>query len=110
LPDDVAAAYKTVPDEIEYNRHVKPILSDRCFSCHGPDKGTLEAGLRLDMKDAAYADLPESPGKKAIVPGNLRKSEFFKRIISTDPDYMMPAPKSHLTLFRLRKSFTYQMD
>ena len=104
LPDDVAAAYKKVPDQIDYNRHVKPILSDRCFSCHGPDKGTLEAGLRLDLKEAAYADLPESPGKKAIVPGNLRQSEVFKRIISTDPDYMMPEPKSHLTLSAYEKA------
>src|SRR4028119_201342 len=82
LPEDVAAAYKKVPDEIDYNRHVKPILSDRCFSCHGPDKGRLEAGLRLDLAEAAYANLPESPGKKAIVPGSLRQSEVFKRIIS----------------------------
>jgi hypothetical protein len=104
LPEDVAAAYKTVPDEIEYNRHIKPILSDRCFSCHGPDKGTLEAGLRLDVADAAYADLPESPGKKALVPGSLRNSEVFKRIISTDPDYLMPEPKSHLTLSAYEKA------
>ncbi len=104
LPEDVAAAYKTVPDEIDYNRHVKPILSDRCFSCHGPDKGTLEAGLRLDVKEAAYADLPESPGKKALVPGSLRQSEVFKRIISTDPDYLMPEPKSHLTLSAYEKA------
>ncbi|HVG13504.1 MAG TPA: DUF1549 domain-containing protein, partial [Chitinophagaceae bacterium] len=104
LPQDVAAAYSIVPDEIDYNRHVKPILSDRCFSCHGPDKGTLEAGLRLDVKEAAYGDLPESPGKKAIVPGNLRQSEVFKRIISTDPDYLMPEPKSHLTLSAYEKA------
>ncbi|HZF63103.1 MAG TPA: c-type cytochrome domain-containing protein, partial [Chitinophagaceae bacterium] len=64
LPDDVAAAYKTVPDNIDFNRHVKPILSDRCFSCHGPDKGKLEAGLRLDLSEAAFAELPETPGKK----------------------------------------------
>jgi hypothetical protein len=44
LPDDVAAAYKTVPEKIDFNQHIKPILSDRCFKCHGPDKGKLEAG------------------------------------------------------------------
>ncbi len=104
LPEDVAAAYQTVPDDIDYNRHVKPILSDRCFSCHGPDKGKTEAGLRLDIREAAYAELPETPGKKAIVPGSLRNSEVFKRIISTDPDYLMPEPKSHLTLNAYEKA------
>ncbi len=104
LPGDVAAAYKTVPDNIDFNRHVKPILSDRCFSCHGPDKGKLKAGLRLDIPDAVYGELPETPGKKALVPGSLRNSEVFKRIISTDPDYLMPEPKSHLTLSAYEKA------
>lgn len=65
LPQDVAEAYKLLPDKIDYNQHVKPILSDRCFSCHGPDKGKLEAGLRLDIKEAAYAELP---GTMAFLP------------------------------------------
>lgn len=104
LPTDVDAAYKTLPEEIDFSMHVKPILSDRCFSCHGPDKDKLSAGLRLDIAGEAYAELPESPGKKAIVPGNLRKSELFRRIISTDPEYMMPEPKSHLTLTAYEKA------
>ena len=104
LPAEVAAAYDTLPGDIDFNRHIKPILSDRCFSCHGPDKGKLKAGLRLDNAKAAYDELPESPGKKAIVPGNLRKSELFKRIISTDPDYLMPEPTSHLTLSAYEKA------
>ncbi|MEO6001118.1 MAG: DUF1553 domain-containing protein [Chitinophagaceae bacterium] len=98
LPDDVAIAYKNLPDKIDFNQDVKPILSDRCFSCHGPDKGKQKAGLRLDLEKSAFGELPESPGKWAIVPGNLRKSELFKRIISTDPKFLMPEPKSHLTL------------
>jgi hypothetical protein len=104
LPDDVATAYKTLPDDIDFNRHVKPILSDRCFSCHGPDKAKLEAGLRLDIKEIAFAELSETPGKKAIVPGSLRKSELFHRIISTDPEYMMPALKSNLKLTAYEKA------
>jgi hypothetical protein len=105
LPDDVAAAYKTLPTEkIDFNRHVKPVLSDRCFSCHGPDKGKLEAGLRLDIPEMAYGELPETPGKRAIVPGSLRKSECFHRIISTDPGYVMPDPKSHLKLTAYEKA------
>ena len=98
LPEDVAAAYKKLPIVLDYNQHVKPILSDKCFACHGPDKAKQKAGLRLDIATAAYASLPESPGKVAITPKNLRKSEVFHRIISTDPSYLMPTPKSHLTL------------
>ena len=98
LPEDVNSAYLKLPSVIDYNEHVKPILSDKCFSCHGPDKAKQKAGLRLDMEASAYGPLPESPGKFAIVPGNLNKSELYHRILSSDPSYMMPDPKSHLTL------------
>ena len=98
LPVDVADAYKNLPTVLDYNQHVKPILSDKCFSCHGPDKAKQKAGLRLDLAEAAYGPLPESPGKVAISRKNLKKSEVFHRIISTDPTYLMPLPKSHLTL------------
>lgn len=104
LPEDVAAVYNTLPDKVDFNQHVKPILSDKCFSCHGPDKGSLKAGLRLDIAEAAYAPLPETPGKKAIVPGKLSGSEVFHRIISNDPEYMMPEPESHLTLTAYEKA------
>ncbi|NBR56034.1 MAG: DUF1549 domain-containing protein, partial [Chitinophagia bacterium] len=98
LPEDVNAAYLKLPLVIDYNEHVKPILSDKCFKCHGPDKAKQKAGLRLDMEASAYGPLPESPEKFAIVPGNLNKSELYHRILSSDPGYMMPDPKSHLTL------------
>ena len=98
LPADVIQAYKSLPTEIDYNIHIKPILSDKCFACHGPDKAKQKAGLRLDIASNAYAELPESPGKVAISPKNLRKSELFHRIISEDPEYKMPTPKSHLSL------------
>ena len=98
LPKDVAAAYKELPDKIDYNRLVKPVLSDKCFSCHGPDKAKQKAGLRLDIASFAYAALPESPGKVAIDPGSLQGSEFFHRIVSDDPEYKMPSLKSHLSL------------
>ena len=98
LPEDVALAYKNLPATVDYNLHVKPILSDKCFACHGPDKAKQKAGLRLDLAEAAYAKLPENPGKVAIVPRNLKKSEVFHRILSADPTYVMPTPKSHLNL------------
>ncbi|MFM9910525.1 MAG: DUF1553 domain-containing protein [Chitinophagaceae bacterium] len=104
LPKDVSFAYNNLPEKLDYNLHVKPILSDKCFSCHGPDKGKLKAGLRLDIASSAYADLPESPGKVAIKPGSLTGSELFHRILSSDPEYRMPSSKSHLSLSSKEKA------
>ena len=98
LPEDVAEAYEKLPDHLDYNIHVKPVLSDKCFACHGPDKAKQKAGLRLDLEEEALAELPEDPGKVAIDPGNPEGSELFHRILSDDPDYQMPEPESHLTL------------
>ena len=69
LPPDVAIAYEDLPSKLDYNVHVKPVLSDKCFKCHGPDKAKQEAGLRLDIPENAFASLPENPGKVAIDPG-----------------------------------------
>lgn len=98
VPADVALAYDKLPAELDYNHHVKPVLSDKCFACHGPDKAKQKAGLRLDIALHAYGQLPESPGKVAVKPGNLAKSELVHRILSADPTYQMPTPQSHLTL------------
>lgn len=104
LPEDVQAAYELLPRELDYNVHVKPILSDKCFACHGPDQAKQKAGLRLDIAEIAYGKLPENPDKRAITPGNLSKSEFFHRIMANDPDYVMPTPESHLTLSASEKA------
>lgn len=92
-----------LPDKISYNFHVRPILSDKCFTCHGPDKQQLKAGLRLDIAENAYAPLKETPGAFAIVPGKPEVSEIIKRISSQDPDYQMPTPESHLELLNERE-------
>ncbi|WP_077919696.1 DUF1553 domain-containing protein [Spirosoma sp. 209] len=104
LPADVSAAYDKLPAQLDYNQHVKPILSDKCFACHGPDKAKQKAGLRLDRAQAAYGPLPENPGKVAIKPGSWQKSEAALRILSGDPDYQMPTPKSHLSLSAVEKA------
>lgn len=87
-----------LPDKIDFNFHIRPILSDRCFSCHGPDEASRSTDFRLDTEEGALAELKESKGEKAIVPGDPHNSEIFRRIISTDPDYKMPTPESHLNL------------
>ena len=86
----------SLPDVVSYNFHIRPILSDKCFKCHGPDVSKQEGGLRLDIAEAAYAPLRETKGAFAIVPGKPEESELFKRISSTDSTYMMPLPESHL--------------
>ena len=86
-----------IPDKVSYNFHIRPILSDKCFSCHGPDANTREASLRLDVPEAAFAPLTETKGAFAIVKGKPEESELYKRIISTDPHYMMPLPESYFS-------------
>ena len=89
-PSDAPPADASGP--LDFNRDVRPILSDRCFGCHGPDaaKGR-KAGLRLDTADGAYAAL--ASGHRAIAPGDLAASEAARRIESDDPDEVMPPPE-----------------
>ena len=84
-------------ETISYNEQVRPILSDKCFLCHGPDVENNKAGLRLDRADSAYAALEESSGH-AIVPGSPEASVAWKRMLSTDQDEIMPPPDSNLSL------------
>lgn len=93
-PEPVAG----VPDAIDYNWHVRPILSENCFACHGPDEEGLKAGLRLDVAELATGELPETPGKHAIKPGDADGSELVRRISSDDPDVRMPPPASRKAL------------
>ncbi|PQO28578.1 DUF1553 domain-containing protein [Bremerella cremea] len=73
--------------EVDYSRDIKPLLSNSCYTCHGPDEHTRKADLRLDVRKSAV--------RAAIAPGKPAESELLARIASTDPDRMMPPPKSH---------------
>jgi hypothetical protein len=75
---------------IDFNRDIRPLLSDRCFSCHGPDAAKRQGGLRLD--EPAGASLVLDSGSRGIVPGDAAASEVLSRIESTDPDLVMPPP------------------
>lgn len=88
LPSLLSAA----PEKIEFNRDVRPILSENCFACHGFDPKHREADLRLDTFEGATED---RDGSRGIVPGDLAKSDAWQRIISDDKDEIMPPPKSH---------------
>jgi hypothetical protein len=83
---------------IDFNFQIRPLLSDRCFKCHGPDEKSRKAKLRLDTPEGAYALLDKEAGTHAIVPGQPGKSEVIRRITTTDPDDHMPPAKSNLRL------------
>jgi hypothetical protein len=85
---------------VEYNRDVRPILSDNCFFCHGPDPKHREAKLRLDTREGAIED---REGSIAVVPGKPDESELIDRITSDDKVMVMPPPKSHKTLTPAQK-------
>ena len=91
-------ARNTAGEKISYNFDIRPILSDKCFSCHGPDANKREAGLRLDIAQNAYDALKEHPGAHAIVPFKPDSSQVYLRISSEDTSMMMPPAASNLRL------------
>jgi Protein of unknown function (DUF1553)/Protein of unknown function (DUF1549)/Concanavalin A-like lectin/glucanases superfamily/Planctomycete cytochrome C len=78
-------------NDIQYNKSIRPILAEACFACHGPDSVARKADLRLDIRDAALTG-------NAFVPAKPDESELVRRILSTDPNEMMPPPDSHKKL------------
>ena len=78
--------------EVGFNRDIRPILSEQCFSCHGFDAKHRKAKLRLDTREGALAD---HDGTRAIVPGDPAKSELWKRLVTKDPEDVMPPPDAH---------------
>jgi hypothetical protein len=83
--------HSKLPEAIDFNFHIRPILSDNCFLCHGPDSSSREADLRLDIFEGATAVLPS--GNRAIVPGKPSKSRLIQLVKSQDHELMMPPPE-----------------
>ena len=81
---------------IDFTRDVYPILSDRCFACHGPDAEARKADLRLDQE--GFITASSSEGERLVQPGDAASSTLIARIHSEDPDSVMPPPESFLTL------------
>ena len=86
----IASTAIAAASNIDFAREIRPILSDHCFTCHGPDANKRKGDLRLDLKDSAFGKAES--GASAIVPGHPEMSELVKRITSTDPDEVMPPP------------------
>src|SRR4051812_39897923 len=85
-----------LPQVIEFNRHIRPIMSNTCFKCHGPDVKNNKSDLRLDLPDVAYAPHKNAKGRVSIplVPGKPEKSEVWRRLSTTDKGEMMPPVES----------------
>ena len=92
----VAPPVSTAPSKYSFSRDISPILSENCFPCHGPDRETREARLRLDVRDSAIT--PNKDGDAAIVPGDPDASTALQRMLSDDEDEIMPPPESHKVL------------
>ena len=86
---------------VDFNRDIRPILSENCVMCHGPDEAHRKADLRLDLKESAFT---ERDGSRAVVPGDLKASSLWTHITSTDPDELMPPPKSKKKLTPAQKN------
>src|SRR4051794_13189033 len=91
----LAGRLEALGGPVDFTRDIRPILSDNCYHCHGPDEKTRKAKLRLDTKEGAF--LPKA-GKSVIVPGKSAESELIRRVTHTDPDEVMPPPKSNRKL------------
>src|SRR6516225_3027357 len=86
-------AFGVEPGEprVDFNRDIRPILSDVCFQCHGPDKNHRKGDLRLDVKDDAYKD---RGGYRLVVSGKIDESELYARLIDSDEKQRMPPPEA----------------
>src|SRR5262245_34599083 len=91
----VLAATEAPDSPVEFNRDIRPILSDQCYQCHGPDSAQRKANLRFDQESSAKAD---RDGIRAIVPGDLDSSELYQRVTAADADARMPPVKSGKSL------------
>jgi hypothetical protein len=87
-----------IPEVVDFNFHIRPILSDRCFKCHGPDVNQRKADLRLDTEAGLYKALKENPEAHVIVHGESKQSELYRRLVSEDTSQVMPPPYSNLTV------------
>ena len=97
-PLSPAATAERIPEVVDFNFHIRPILSDRCFKCHGPDANQRKANLRLDTEAGLYQALKENPDAHVIVNGDPEHSELYQRLISEDTSVVMPPPYSNLTV------------
>ncbi|MFT3947567.1 MAG: PSD1 and planctomycete cytochrome C domain-containing protein [Agriterribacter sp.] len=96
--DSSQIASVKLPETVSYNFDIRPIFSDKCFACHGPDANKRKAGLRLDIADSAFNALKEHPGAHALVAGKPELSQAYLKLVTTDSTQLMPPVESNLKL------------
>src|SRR5262252_5807373 len=96
----LAASAAGAADRVSFNRDVRPIMSDTCFRCHGPDRNARKADMRLDLRDEATR--PTRSGRTPIVPGDPDRSQIIARIFATGAN-VMPPPYAHKELTQTQK-------
>ena len=94
---EILISQNTIPETVDFNFHVKPIISDKCFACHGPDEKERAANLRLDTEDGLY-QLTEELSSYVVDKKSPKKSEMLNRIFHENPSIVMPPPESNLVL------------
>ena len=97
VPVHAATSRSKLANAVDFNRDIRPILSENCYACHGPDQNKRKAGLRLDIRTNAISELKS--GNIAVIPGKASESKLVERITSKDDDERMPPLKTgkHLT-------------
>ena len=106
IPNEVRSDDTALPSQIDFNFHIRPLLADRCYKCHGPDDNARMTDFRLDQEEAAFTDLDDD-GSQAFVRGDPLRSVAWQRIQSDDPDFQMPPPDSHLRLSSREKALIH---
>jgi hypothetical protein len=89
------SAQEKPPAPVDFEREIRPLLSDTCYTCHGPDGSKRKSKLRLDTREGAFA---ARDGARTIVPGRPDESELYRRLVTTDEDDRMPPRKSQRSL------------
>ncbi|MCZ7637421.1 MAG: hypothetical protein M5U12_16150 [Verrucomicrobia bacterium] len=100
---DAPAAADGEAARLDFNLHIRPLLADRCFACHGPDENSRKARLRLDRREGALA--VNRSGRPIVQPGDPAASELIRRIDTADPEDLMPPPESKLALSAVEKEW-----
>ena len=101
VTQQVTHSEEPLPDKVTFNRHIRPILSENCYQCHGPDRHQRKGDLRLDTASGATSDLG---GSQAVHPGKPGESALWERINETDPELMMPPAEMGKTLSSQQKA------
>jgi len=106
IPKELKVHSVEIPEIVDYNFHVKPILSDRCYKCHGPDENQLKSNFRVSSEEFAFKKTESSGSKysETLVRGMPQKSELMNRLLSKDLDVQMPPHDSHLTVSNKEKA------